>query len=96
MGCGQGRNGTAGNPRHSGRFSPSSDADDGICLCADAGLSLKISDEITQAAITRGIDHVEKRTCIETVRFHTADALVLVIYAGIIALAFYAAREGWF
>ena len=56
----------------------------------------KISDEITQAAITRGIDHVEKRTCIETVRFHTADALVLVIYAGIIALAFYAAREGWF
>ena len=30
----------------------------------------KISDEITQAAITRGIDHVpERRTCMETVRF---------------------------
>ena len=95
MGCGQGRNGTAGNPRHSGRFSPSSDADEYVYVPMLVSAS-KISDEITQAAITRGIDHVEKRTCIETVRFHTADALVLVIYAGIIALAFYAAREGWF
>ena len=33
----------------------------------------KISDEITQAAITRGIDHVQRRTCMETVRFHVMD-----------------------
>lgn len=56
----------------------------------------KISDEITQAAITRGIDHVEKRTCIETVRLRAADVVVLAVYIGIIALAFHAAGKGWF
>ena len=56
----------------------------------------KISDEITQAAITRGIDHIEKRTCIETVRFHAVDAIITVLYFGIIALMIFAAKGGWF
>ena len=46
----------------------------------------KISDEITQAAVTRGIDHVQRRTCIETVRFSVFDVLVLAVYAGIVLL----------
>ena len=46
----------------------------------------KISDEITQAAVTRGIDHVQRRTCIETVRVSVFDVLVLAVYAGIVLL----------
>ena len=56
----------------------------------------KISDEITQAAITRGIDHVQRRTCIETVRFHMMDMLILVVYITVIILAFLANGKGWF
>ena len=56
----------------------------------------KISDEITQAAITRGIDHVQRRTCMETVRFHVMDMLVLVAYITVILLAFLANGKGWF
>ena len=36
----------------------------------------KISDEITQAAITRGIDHLERRSCLENIRFRMRDALL--------------------
>lgn len=43
----------------------------------------KISDEITQAAITRGIEHVGKRSCMETVRFSFRDILIVAVYIGI-------------
>ncbi len=43
----------------------------------------KISDEITQAAITRGIDHINRRTCIEKVGFTFIDFVVFIIYLGI-------------
>ena len=44
----------------------------------------KISDEITQAAITRGIDHLQRRSCLEKVRFRVWDMLLLFLYAGIV------------
>ena len=43
----------------------------------------KISDEITQAAITRGIDHVGRRSCLEKVYFSVWDALIVGMYIGI-------------
>lgn len=49
----------------------------------------KISDEITQAAITRGIDHVGRRSCIEEVCFSIEDALIVTIYIGIICMIFF-------
>ena len=55
----------------------------------------KISDEITQAAITRGIDHVQRRTCIENVRFHIWDGVVLACYIGMVLFAVLAAVRGW-
>lgn len=55
----------------------------------------KISDEITQAAITRGIDHVQRRTCIENVRFHIWDGVALACYIGTVLFAVLAAARGW-
>lgn len=46
----------------------------------------KISDEITQAAITRGIDHICRRTCIETVEFSIQDVSVVLVYTAIVVL----------
>ena len=46
----------------------------------------KISDEITQAAITRGIDHIGRRSCLEKVCFSVWDALIISIYIGIICM----------
>lgn len=46
----------------------------------------KISDEITQAAITRGIDHLQRRSCLEAVQFRVWDLLLLLLYAGIVVL----------
>lgn len=46
----------------------------------------RISDEISQAAITRGIDHVGERICLEEVRFTIRDYCIWLIYAGVIAL----------
>ena len=46
----------------------------------------KISDEITQAAITRGIDHVGRRSSLETVEFRIWDVVFIIVYIGIIAL----------
>ena len=46
----------------------------------------KISDEITMAAVTRGIDHSERRSSLETVKFSVWDIVLLSIYAGIIIL----------
>lgn len=41
----------------------------------------KISDEITQAAITRGIDHTGKRSCVTKISFTFYDVAVLLVYA---------------
>lgn len=49
----------------------------------------KISDEITQAAITRGIDHAGRRSCMEKVYFSIWDALIVMIYIGIICMMFF-------
>lgn len=46
----------------------------------------RISDEISQAAITRGIDHVGKRSCLEEIRFSIWDFLVGITYISIVAL----------
>ena len=54
----------------------------------------KISDEITRAAITRGIDHVQKRTCTEKIGFTFLDVLVLLIYTGIPALMLWLPTKG--
>lgn len=56
----------------------------------------KISDEIAQAAITRGIDHVERRTCIETVKFHIMDSIMGIVYAAVIVCMIVASGKGWF
>ena len=54
----------------------------------------KISDEITQAAITRGIDHVGRRSSLETVEFRIWDVIFLIIYIGIISLAIFDLIKG--
>lgn len=46
----------------------------------------RISDEITQAAVTRGIDHMQERTCLQEVGFSAWDALLAVIYSGMVFL----------
>ncbi len=46
----------------------------------------KISDEITQAAITRGIDHMNRRTCLTAVRFTMRDLVIFIVYALILVL----------
>ena len=46
----------------------------------------KISDEITQAAITRGIDHFGRRSCMEKVCFSFGDVLIVIMYIGIICM----------
>ena len=49
----------------------------------------KISDEITQAAITRGIDHVGRRSSLEIVEFRIWDVIFFAVYIGIIALVIF-------
>ena len=56
----------------------------------------KISDEITQAAITRGIEHTGERSCIEEVFFSFFDLLLLILYAGLIPFMIYANLKGVF
>lgn len=56
----------------------------------------KISDEITQAAITRGIEHAEERTCIEQVSLSALDLRIALIYAALIAGMIYANTMGAF
>ena len=46
----------------------------------------RISDEISQAAITRGIDHVGERSCLEEVHFGAGDMAAGIVYAGVIVL----------
>ena len=54
----------------------------------------KISDEITQAAITRGIDHVGRRSCMEKVCFSIWDALIVSIYIGVICMIIFNFLQG--
>lgn len=54
----------------------------------------KISDEITQAAITRGIDHLERRSCLENIRFRMRDALLLILYSGLVVLIIFNTIKG--
>lgn len=56
----------------------------------------KISDEITQAAITRGIEHAGERTCMEKVSFSILDLLMVITYVMLIAGMVYANRQGVF
>ncbi len=46
----------------------------------------RISDEITQAAITRGIDHINRRTCMEKLEFTIRDFIIFAVYLGILTL----------
>lgn len=46
----------------------------------------RISDEISQAAITRGIDHVGSRSCLEETRFTVWDVIVGAVYVAIISM----------
>lgn len=46
----------------------------------------KISDEITQAAVTRGIERTQKRTCLENVKFSVWDAMIAMTYLGIVLI----------
>lgn len=46
-----------------------------MLICAS-----RISDEITQAALTRGIDHIQRRTCLEEVGFSVRDVLIAGVY----------------
>lgn len=54
----------------------------------------RISDEIAQAAVTRGIDHIRRRTCIEQVGFTFQDVLVLAVYLGVLAWMAFANGAG--
>ena len=54
----------------------------------------KISDEITQAAITRGIDHLERRSCLENIRFRMMDALLLILYSSLVVLIIFNTVKG--
>ena len=54
----------------------------------------KISDEITQAAITRGIDHLERRSCLENIRFRMRDALLLILYSGLVVFIIFNTVKG--
>ena len=54
----------------------------------------KISDEITQAAITRGIDHLERRSCLENIRFRMRDALLRILYSSLVVLIIFNTVKG--
>lgn len=49
----------------------------------------KISDEITQASITRGIENTSKRTCITDINFTFYDVLVIFCYICLILVAIF-------
>lgn len=46
----------------------------------------RISDEISQAAITRGIDHVGHRSCLEEIHFTVWDVIVSAVYVAIVGM----------
>ncbi len=56
----------------------------------------RISDEITQAAITRGIEHAHERTCLEEPSFSAVDAAAVLVYAALVAGMVFANVKGVF
>lgn len=46
----------------------------------------RISDEISQAAITRGIDHIGRRSCLEEIRFTVWDVIVGAVYVTVVGM----------
>ena len=48
----------------------------------------KISDE------TRGIDHLERRSCLENIRFRMRDALLLILYSSLVVLIIFNTVKG--
>ncbi|MFV0362439.1 MAG: energy-coupling factor transporter transmembrane component T [Suipraeoptans sp.] len=49
----------------------------------------KISDEITQAAITRGIESENKRSCVTQIRITVADVFMLFLYTALVVALIY-------
>lgn len=49
----------------------------------------KIADELSAAAVTRGIENPKPRTCLQQIRFHTADAVCAVCSACLLCLSFF-------
>ena len=56
----------------------------------------RISDEITQAAITRGIEHAHERICLEEPSFSAVDAAAVLVYAALVAGMVFANVKGVF
>lgn len=46
----------------------------------------RISDEISQVAITRGIDHAGRRSCLEETRFTVWDAIAAIVYGAMVGM----------
>lgn len=49
----------------------------------------KMADEISAAAVTRGIETPQPRTCIKQIHFHIADLLVVLIFSAYFLTAFF-------
>lgn len=54
----------------------------------------KISDEMTQAALTRGIERAEERSCLERVGFSGWDGLLLATYAALLGFVIFNLLKG--
>ena len=59
-------------------------------------LLLKYQMKLHRPPLQEAFDHVQRRTCMETVRFHVMDMLILVVYITVIIFAFLANGKGWF
>jgi energy-coupling factor transport system permease protein len=49
----------------------------------------KIADELSIASVTRGIENPKPRTCLQQIKFHTADALCTIYFAALLGLVFF-------
>ena len=49
----------------------------------------KIADELSAAAVTRGIENPKPRTCLQQIRFHFADAVCAFSFVGFLFLSFF-------
>jgi energy-coupling factor transporter transmembrane protein EcfT len=48
----------------------------------------KIADELSAAAVARGIENPKPRTCLQQLRFHWEDAVCAISFAGLLCLSF--------
>lgn len=48
----------------------------------------KIADELSAAAVTRGIENPKPRTCLQQIRFYPADAVCAFFFAVLLSLSF--------